>query len=452
MDGNPPELDGGFFIASFPFKPEFWTVWILGAMLFSIGFFLNPTFAFLGLFLLLITTPHPFKQELESIKKESLDSTKLAKIAEEQGYSSEKYWMPESLDGLKNGMGEWHFPAPSKHVWNWKNPYAGDKSGTLVCEHPFMVGAPRAALFTLRSVYFFLGLVTLIYWGSIDVVKYHLETIYVLFSFLIEFTDSEALGFLFGLGLVLFVVYWVIRFVRHLISSVSNLQMIDMQTSLVRSVAVGEAEMVGQVRPGPHAALKLFVDDDPRKSCENIVVYEWVREDFPEDGPLSDYHNVMVMAGVGIFRFFKGIITAFRKEFLTHSYETSRQSGGVPFMLHDGSGGIRIEPSQFKRIIYQDPVQVWDVGFTRWTLYALRLGDPIYVHAEVTMREEEETELEGLDGTVGHSMLKVVGHTDTPGQSLVLMQGTEYSQLAYSYSMMENLYFPLFCLVLFFIL
>ena len=46
MDGNPPELDGGFFIASFPFKPEFWTVWILGAMLFSIGFFLNPTFAF----------------------------------------------------------------------------------------------------------------------------------------------------------------------------------------------------------------------------------------------------------------------------------------------------------------------------------------------------------------------------------------------------------------------
>ena len=81
--------------------------------------------------------------------------------------------------------------------------------------------------------------------------------------------------------------------------------MIDMQTSLVRSVAVGEAEMVGQVRPGPHAALKLFVDDDLRKSCENIVVYEWVREDFPEDGPLSDYHNVMVMAGVGIFSIFQ---------------------------------------------------------------------------------------------------------------------------------------------------
>ena len=120
-------------------------------------------------------------------------------------------------------------------------------------------------------------------------------------------------------------------------------------------------------------------------------------------------------------------------------------------MLHDGSGGIRVEPSQFKRISYQEPVNVWDVGNTRWTLYALRLGDPVYVHAEVATRDEEETELEGLDGTVGHSMLKVVGHTDTPGQSLVLMQGTEYSQLAYSYSMMENLYVPLFCLLLFFI-
>ena len=451
MDGNPPELDGGFFVLSLPFTPEYGTAWILGVLLFIVGFLLNPTIAFLGLFMLLVSTPHPFKQELESIKKESLNSSMLARIADEQGFSTEKYWMPESLDGLKNGMGEWHFPAPSKHVWNWKNPYAEDKSGALLFEHPFMVGAPRAPLFTLRSVYFILGLVTLIYWGSVDVVMYHFETVYFVFSFLIDFTDSEALGLIFGIGLLLFVVFWLVRFVRHLISSVSNLQMIDMQTSLVRSVAVGEAEMVGQVRPGPHAALKLFVDNDQRKSCENIVVYEWVREDYPEDGPLSDYHNVMIMAVVGIFRFFKRIIFELRKQFLTHSYETSRQSGGVPFMLHDGSGGIRVEPSQFKRISYQEPVNVWDVGNTRWTLYALRLGDPVYVHAEVATRDEEETELEGFDGTVGHSMLKVVGHTDTPGQSLVLMQGTEYSQLAYSYSMMENLYVPLFCLLLFFI-
>ena len=55
----------------------------------------------------------------------------------------------------------------------------GDKSGTLLFEHPFMVGAPRAAL-SLFGRYIFSSCHP-IYWGSIDVVKFHLETIYCLF-------------------------------------------------------------------------------------------------------------------------------------------------------------------------------------------------------------------------------------------------------------------------------
>ena len=77
-----------------------------------------------------------------------------------------------------------------------KNPYAGDKSGTL-CLSIRLWSEHLERLFSLFGRYIFLGLVTLIYWGSIDVVKYHLETIYVLFSFLIEFTDSEAFGLSF---------------------------------------------------------------------------------------------------------------------------------------------------------------------------------------------------------------------------------------------------------------
>ena len=124
----------------------------------------------------------------------------------------------------------------------------------------------------------------------------------------------------------------------------------------------------------------------------------------------------------------------------------------MPFILHDGSGGIRVEPSMFERIHYQVPLNVWNIGTTRWTLYGLRLGDPVYIHGEVASRTKAELAEENLDGLLGNSILKVIGNVDPPGQELIMIQGTEYSILAYSYSMVETLYLPVFYLGLFFIL
>ena len=462
MDGKAPELDGGFFVVSLPYTQEMWIGWALGALLYIFGFAFSPFWALVGLVLLISNTPHPFAQQLEEFKEKAKDDKYLHAYAEERGYSFEKFWLPESLDGLKNNAGKWHFPTPSKYVWNWREPYVEDPEGSLLFEHPFMVGAPRPPLFTLRAVYFTLALFMLQYWGAVSVLKYHLDTFVSLFGFLIEFTSSPVIGVFFGSILLLSLLYFAIFFLTSLSKSLTNMQMVDMQTSLVRSVPVGEAELVGQARPGPHGALKIFVDDNPSMSCENLVCYEWVREDFPAkgDAPTSSKWNIsrrsqdnfLLYIGFKIYSVLDLVYHHLFNLVKSHSHETARQSGGVPFILHDGSGGIRVEPSMFNRIQYQVPLNVWNIGTVRWTLYGLRLGDPVYIHGEVATRTQEELDEEKLDGTLGQTLLKVIGDVDPPGQELVMIQGTEYSILAYAYSLMEMLYLPVFYLTVFIIL
>ena len=454
MDGKAPELRGGFFIAALPYTQEMWIGWSLGALLYVFGFFFSPFWALCGLLLLIFNTPHPFARELEQFKEKVSDEKFLHTYAEERGHSFEKYWLPKSLNGLKNNAGEWHLPTPSKHVWNWKEPYVEDQEGSLLFEHPFMVGPPKPPLFTLRAVYFSLGLLMLQYWGAVSVFKYHLDTTVAIFVFLMDFTSSPIFGIVFGSVIVLSLLYFVIFFLSTLSKSIGNMEMIEMQTSLVSSALVGEVELIGQARPGPHGALKIFVDDNPAMSCENIVCYEWVREDFPAQGdmPIWATRNFF-MYGVGkIYSVFNLMYHHVFNLIKPHTHESARQSGGVPFILHDGSGGMRVEPSMFKRVHYQVPLNVWDIGSTRWTLYGLRLGDPVYIHGEITPRTEEELSEEKIDDTLSNSLLKVIGNEDPPGKELILIQGTEYSILAYAYSLMETLYLPVFYLTVFFIL
>jgi len=454
MDGKAPEQDGKFFVASLPYNQEMWIGWAIGALIFVFGFFFSPFWGFIGLYLLFLNTPHPFAQELEQFKAKTSNEEYLRTYAKDRGHTFERYWLPESLDGLKNDAGKWHFPTPSQYVWNWKKPYVEDKEGSLLFEHPFMIGAPKSPLFTLRAVYLTLGLVMLYFWGAVSVLKYHLETFVSVFVFLIDITSSQFFGILLGILLVLSLLYFVIFFFSSLSKSVTNMQMVEMPTSLVNSVEVGEAELIGQARPGPHGALKIFVDDNPSMSCENLVCYEWVREDFPPQGNIPKWaEKNFLMYGLG--KMYNGLYSLYQHSFNiveSHTHETARQSGGLPFILHDGSGGIRVEPSMFNRVLFQVPLNVWNIGTTRWTLYGLRLGDPLYIHGEVASRSEDELSEEKIDDTLSNSLLKVIGNEDPPGQELILIQGTEYSILAYTYSLFETLYLPVFYLAVFFIL
>ena len=48
-------------------------------------------------------------------------------------------------------------------------------------------------------------------------------------------------------------------------------QMIDTPTSLVRSVAVGSAELVGQVRPAHEQWINVVVDGNPRRVIQDVL-------------------------------------------------------------------------------------------------------------------------------------------------------------------------------------
>ena len=55
-------------------------------------------------------------------------------------------------------------------------------------------------------------------------------------------------------------------------------QMIDTPTSLVRSVPVGSAELVGQVRPAPEQWINVVVDGNPNRMIPGCVDYSWEYE------------------------------------------------------------------------------------------------------------------------------------------------------------------------------
>ncbi len=456
MDGSAPKFDGGFFVASLPYTQNMLFGWLFGVLLYIYGFFLSPFWALTGLVILFYTTPHPFAQELGQYKEKVTDVKFLEAYAKERGFTSEEYWMKESLETENSASGSWNFPAPSRQVWNNENPYTEDDEGSLLLEHPFMIGTPQPPLLTLRAVYFTLGLFMLQYWGVINALKDNLDTFGFFFSFLLDDNSNTGLFIvvLFVIAIGYMVLYLLILLYGWMRRMIDTINMIDLPTTLVNDVVKGEVELIGQVRPGPQKAVKIFVDDNPEMACSNLVCFEWVREDFSGEvdsqGRSSNTFFQTQMNSLN--RLLKNFADwLFVREPL-HSEESARQRGGIPFILHDGSGGIRIEPSMFHQIRYQEPLKVWNVGKVRWTLYGLRLGDPVYIRGELSSRPKKELAEENLIDAPKNALMKVQGQNKTPEYEYVLAQGSEHSILAYTYSVFETFYLPMFYLLLFLIM
>ena len=135
-----------------------------------------------------------------------------------------------------------------------------------------------------------------------------------------------------------------------------------------------------------------------------------------------------------------------------------------PFILHDGTGGVKVQLNTFKRTEYGQFLKRWDskfaktlgqhfmtslisgaMGYTvkdhRWTLYGLKLGNPVYLLGTATPRPQEELAKEGLDGTLQNSILQVTGE-DAPGIKSNLQRGTELANLGRMRSTMEMIIWP----------
>jgi hypothetical protein len=227
-------------------------------------------------------------------------------------------------------------------------------------------------------------------------------------------------------------------------------QMIDTPTSLVRSAPVGNPELVGQVRPIDEGCLTVVVDGNQNMTVGNMVGYQWSYEQYQcrtttdsEGNSKEECHWVTIRS----------------------------DAGGCPFILHDGTGGIRVNTSSFKRIDYGQYLKRWDGAFAqtlgkqimasavagmlggarvkkhRWTLYGLRLGNPVYVLGQTKPRPSEALQAEGLDGTLGNSIIEVWGNEDAPGVKCTLNRGSELSNLGRSRSGFELVILPIIMMI-----
>ncbi len=318
---------------------------------------------------------------------------------------------PPFVDGkrysLKAGVGpirpvddnDWVIPPPGFETWP-ENLYEQQEDGAMIEEHPLVIGTPTPATFTLYSINGIIFIATSL-WLVSDLIARHSDDFQIL------------LGQILRVVVIIFNLIWLI-FAWRKWKLTHNI--IDTPTSKVRGVAVGPAELVGQVRPGPDGTLTVDVGGNSNRRVEGIVSFRWKEEEYvctkDSDGKESC------------------------------SWNTRRDiDGNTRFILHDGSGGILVEPSSWKKPFHGSPLHIWEAGRWRWTIWALGAGDPIYCLGRVETRTSAEKE-EGLDTSIPNANLIVRGNKDI-GMQVHLKRGTELSVISGLRSTTEAIIAPL---------
>ena len=432
MDISEVDLDGGTFKFTIPYHWISWIVWVIGLILTLLGIVATLggneigtlLLSAVGCLMMAFVSPGSLEGQMKKVRENAIDPAELEAKAQASGLTIDSWLMQQSTYVPTNDPNDWILPAPGPSTWDNANPYGAHGDGTAIPEHPSVVGTPRPATMTSFTIF-----------ASLSVVFALAGVAGVMAS---DDTDS----------IIPAVVVIAIGFIVSLISyfrSKMLSQMLDTPTSLVRSAPVGYPELVGQVRPVADGCLTVVVDGNQNMVMNNMVGYHWSYEQYQcrtvktDNGTREECNWVTIRS----------------------------DSGGCPFILHDGTGGIRVNAQTFKRTDYGQYLKRWDGAFAqtlgkqlmaqavagllggarvkkhRWTLYGLKLGNPVYVLGETKPRTSEAVAAEGLDGTLGNSIIEVWGGEDAPGVKVTLQRGTELSNVASSRSGFEMLMPPL---------
>ena len=420
-----------------PFRWWGWLILVIGAIITIFGIYSAVTsnaetyagwfIAGFGLLIMAAGTPTSLSSKLYNLRKE-LRPEEVDKQKEEGGVKRD-WWMNRKEITPTSDPNDWIFPVPGPASWNMADRYCADASGEILAEHPSKIGTPTPSTITSFALWVFLS-----YLCMMNAIVQVVQT-----------TPSSIIPFI-AIGLTLILVVCGYFYNKKM------QQMADMPTSLVRSMSMGSVELVGQVRPAPEGDMDVNVDGDPGKAMSNLVGYRWTHE-------IYVCKTVTSTDSEGN--------TTTKEE--CHWREIGRDEKFNPFILHDGSGGVRIESQTFSRIGWGNHLKQWyatvdtykmgrdmmtrlstgllsgggRVKQHRWTLWGLRTGNPVYLTGEVTPRTEEEMAAEGIDKTSNNAIAKVLG-TDAPGFKARLDRGTELTNLGSARSSVEVLIIPFF--------
>ena len=435
MDISELEMDGGFFKFTLPYTWGQWFGWVLGLLIALCGIaipFIDSNSGFeiffiaaFGFIMMALLSPGSLEAGIYKVRQNAANPDDFAAIAEQKGMNIESWWLQQRSYVPTTDPSDWILAAPGPATWNNEDRYGPHEDGEPLPEHPVKVGTPIPATFSSYSLFAIMAMASM----------------FIAASTLVKEADNKIIGpaILTTIGLIaLLYGYFRAKIVR---------QMIDTPTSLVRSMAVGNPELVGQVRPAPEGVLTVPVDGQQSMTVYNLVGYHWTYEQY-------QCRKVTSTDSEGN--------TTTKEEC---SWRTIRQdTGGCPFILHDGTGGVRVDLPSFKRKEWGQMIKRWDSkwaksmgqkfmsnllsgvsGYTvkdhRWTIYGLKMGNPVYVLGTSASRTREELEQEGLDGTVQNSLL-VMNGTDAPGVKAVIQRGTELANLGRMNSTMEMIILP----------
>ena len=430
MDINELSLDGGTFKVTLPYHWIGWMLWCIGLLITLFGFVaalddLQILFvSAFGLLLMGFSSPGSLEESLHKVRKNAIDQEELQAKAASSGLSIDNWWMQQTSYVPTNDPNDWILPAPGPTTWNNSDRYGPHGDGSPLPEHPVKVGTPTPATMTLFTVYSFVAIICILVAAASGILEDNS-------------TKFQAAGIVGAIGFILAIIGY---FKTKILT-----QMLDTPTSLVRSAPVGNPELVGQVRPIVEGCLRVVVDGNENMTMGNMVGYHWEYEQYQcrtvktDNGTREECHWVTIRS----------------------------DSGACPFILHDGTGGIRVNAASFKRRNYGKYLKRWDGAFAqtlgkqimsqavagllgggrvkkhRWTLSGLRLGNPVYVLGQTKPRTSEALQAEGLDGTLGNSIIEVWGDEDAPGVKCNLARGTELSQIGSSRSGFEYVVLPI---------
>lgn len=441
-------LDRGFFQFTRPYTWFSWFFWVVGALVVvggALTFTAEGVFiCAIGFLVVALVSPASLEADLHNVRKNAPQPDDLEEEALKNGYELESWFFGRSSYSPTTDPNDWILPAPGPSTWNQNDRYAPDGDGTPIAEHPSKVGTPQPATFSTFGICMVMFVVMLCF--SIGSMMVDQQAA-VDSGELLE--EENGMRFAPITITVIGLIWLIIGFLQHK----RQQQMIDTPTSLVRSVAVGSSELVGQVRPAPEQWINVVVDGNTRRVIPGCVDFKWEYEVYV-------CRQVTTTDSEGN--------RTTREECTWRTVRSDK--GGVPFMLHDGTGGIRVESNTFKNKQLGNFVKQWtsshadtlkdhfktefaarlfndgDVRKHRWTAYALRIGNPVYLLGMVKPRSREEMAREHLDGTVGHTAISVHGE-DTPGMKANIQRGTELANLGRIRSSAELLIMPVVCVL-----
>ncbi len=356
---------------------------------------------------------------------------------------------------------DWVFDPPGVEVWNRTMPYAADNPEALLPEHPNNLGQLHLATFTMYSVWGF-GFV-----AAVTMLGIYSDRTYGTLGRLLM---QGSLALFSGL------VFWASWGRWKRLHSI-----IDTPTSPIRSVAVGMAEVVGEIRPAASGSMRVTVGTQtvPGSSTAITALTSGVAKAAIKSmtGQHLAQHTV---DGVVAYKWLQEVweTRGSGDEKVTKWWHEADDNGSTPFLIHDGTGGLYVDPATWldrswaaatqgkgsrmaslfgggrSTFNFGPAIFDWQVGNIvsvgsmtginrprRWTMHCLRIGDPVYALGKVQPRPSADLAAEGLDGSVPCSNLMMTGEDDI-GVSASMHRGTELSVMCAVRSTTEAIITP----------